>query len=120
MDNLNKLISEQVKITNKIKQGKNDYFLGQQLIVTQNQKMYDLNNGDCGIVVKFANDKTMYFMIHKIEANGNSANTNANNHINGHICRIGDYMFYPLSILNFNSIDTAFAMTVHKSQGSGY
>lgn len=32
----------------------------------------------------------------------------------------GSYIFYPLHLLPKESIETAYAITIHKSQGSGY
>ena len=73
------------------------YFCGQQLIITKNQEMYKLYNGDTGVVV-VADNGVQYLMVRK------------NN----------EYAFYPLSIFPADSIENAFAITIHKSQGSEY
>ena len=36
------------------------------------------------------------------------------------IFQTGSYLFYPLHLLPKESIETAYAITIHKSQGSGY
>ena len=73
------------------------YFCGQQLIISKNQAMYRLYNGDVGVVV--ANDDGIeYLMVKKNE----------------------EYLFYPLLIFPIDSIENAFAITIHKSQGSEY
>jgi exodeoxyribonuclease V alpha subunit len=71
------------------------YFPGQLIIITRNQEMYNLYNGDTGVIV-FSEGRP-YFMIKK-----------------------NDYLFYPLSVLPVDAYETAFAITVHKSQGSEY
>ena len=73
------------------------YFCGQQLIITKNQEMYKLYNGDTGVVV-VADNGAQYLMVRK------------NN----------EFAFYPLSIFPVDSIENAFAITIHKSQGSEY
>ena len=73
------------------------YFPGQLLIVTKNQEMFKLYNGDTGVVVVGGNG-VEYLMVKK------------NN----------KFDFYPLSIFPLDSIENAFAITVHKSQGSEY
>ena len=73
------------------------YFCGQQLIITKNQELYKLYNGDTGVVVVGGNG-VEYLMVKK------------NN----------EYAFYPLSVFPIDSIENAFAITIHKSQGSEY
>ncbi len=74
-----------------------NYFPGQLLIITRNQGMYKLYNGDTGIVV-VSNDGADYLMVKKNKK----------------------FEFYPLTIFPKDSIENAFAITVHKSQGSEY
>jgi len=81
------------------------YFPGQLLIITQNQEMYKLYNGDTGIVVY--DGFTPYLMLKK--APPQDSNVDRDN-----------YVFYPLAILPEDAIDSAFAITIHKSQGSEY
>ncbi len=71
------------------------YFPGQFLILTQNQAMYKLYNGDTGVVI-FHKERP-YLMLKK-----------------------DDFVFYPLSLLPEDSLEPAFAITIHKSQGSEY
>lgn len=72
------------------------YFPGQLLILTQNQSMYKLYNGDTGVVI-FAKQQP-YLMLKKAEG----------------------FVFYPLAVLPADAIESAFAITIHKSQGSEY
>ena len=71
------------------------YFPGELLILTKNQTMYKLYNGDTGIVV-FEGERP-YLMLKKDK-----------------------FAFYPLSLLPADAIEPAFAITIHKSQGSEY
>ena len=88
-------------IMQKVDKGLRDkYFPGQLLIITQNQAMYKLYNGDTGIVVY--KDSTPYIMLKK---QGTSES---------------GYVFYPLSWFPTDAIESAFAITIHKSQGSEY
>lgn len=115
---LNKIISEY--ITNKfhIAYDDNDnFFIGKQVIVTKNQGIYDLSNGDLGIIVSFDNKKYMMIKREDTTKNSNNTNTQRNDEI---IFRRGDYIFYPLYLLPSDSIEPAYAITIHKSQGSEY
>ena len=76
------------------------YFPGELLMITQNQAMYKLYNGDTGIVVY--KDSTPYIMLRKASENETG------------------FVFYPLSWFPTNAIEPAFAITIHKSQGSEY
>lgn len=71
------------------------YFPGQLLILTQNQSMYKLYNGDTGVVI--FHEERPYLMFKK-----------------------DDFIFYPLSLLPEDALEPAFAITIHKSQGSEY
>jgi exodeoxyribonuclease V alpha subunit len=81
------------------------YFPGQLLIITKNQEMFKLYNGDTGIVVFDGN--TPCLMLKKAPPQGSERTRD-------------DFVFYPLSVLPEDSITTAFAITIHKSQGSEY
>ncbi|MCQ2107363.1 MAG: AAA family ATPase [Fibrobacter sp.] len=81
------------------------YFPGQFLIITQNQEMYKLYNGDTGIVV--FDEHTPYLMLKKAPPQDSN------------IVR-DNYVFYPLAVLPEDAIESAFAITIHKSQGSEY
>lgn len=102
------------------------YFTGQLLMLTKNQNMFCLYNGDSGIVIEYNNLK--YLMVKK-ELKTDSAQTditsakataNERSLINQGIRQQGSYIFYPLHLLPKESIETAYAITIHKSQGSGY
>ena len=64
-------------------------------MITKNQEMFKLYNGDTGIVV--FKDNTPYLMLKK-----------------------DGFVFYQLSLLASDALETAFAITIHKSQGSEY
>jgi exodeoxyribonuclease V alpha subunit len=117
IENINKKVCSKIKnlwrIQNK-KQGKNiqrddsGYFPGQLLIITKNQEMFKLYNGDTGIVVFDGNTPCLMLKKAPPQTNNGSAKTR------------DDFVFYPLSVLPEDSITTAFAITIHKSQGSEY
>ena len=73
-----------------------DAFDGKMMILTKNQSYFDLYNGDSGIVVNCA-ARPMLMLKRK-----------------------GGFVFYPLSMLPSDTLEPAFAITIHKSQGSGY
>ena len=90
VENLNKMV------TKALNKKENESFDGQLMILTKNQSYFDLYNGDSGVVVNC--DMRPMLMIK----------------------RKGDFVFYPVSLLPSDSIEAAFAITIHKSQGSGY
>ncbi len=90
-----------------------DYFTGQLLMLTKNQSIFCLYNGDSGIVVEHNNLK--YLMVKK-----EIKNTGDTDVAQQGIFQKGSYIFYPLHLLPKESIETAYAITIHKSQGSGY
>ena len=92
---LNRVMSAILLNKYKVKQF-DSYFAGQLLILTKNQNMHKLYNGDSGVVV-FSKEGRPYLMIKK-----------------------NDFLFYPLSAIPEDSLETAFAITIHRSQGSEY
>lgn len=96
VEELNKTISKLICGKDKNIPSDGKYFAGQLLILTQNQNMYKLYNGDTGVVV--FHEGRPFLMLKK----------------NGH------FTFTSLSILPADSIEPAFAITIHKSQGSEY
>jgi len=80
------------------------YFPGQLLIITQNQEMYKLYNGDTGIVI--FDENIPYILLKK------SLQKSSDNSV--------DFVAYPLSLLPADAVESAFAITIHKSQGSEY
>ena len=70
--------------------------------------MFKLYNGDTGIVV--FDDNTPCLMLKKAPLQNSELTEKTRD----------DFVFYPLSILPEDSLTTAFAITIHKSQGSEY
>jgi exodeoxyribonuclease V alpha subunit len=89
------LIRKQWKSTGHSLPEYSKYIPGQLLMITKNQEMFKLYNGDTGIVV--FKDNTPYLMLKK-----------------------DGFVFYQLSLLSSDALETAFAITIHKSQGSEY
>lgn len=104
VEQINETIGNLIKGQKEKPKSNSRYFEGQLLILTQNQAMYRLYNGDTGIVL--FKDSVPYIMLKK--PNG----------------KIGaeqrDFVAYPLSLLPTEAIEPAFAITIHKSQGSEY
>ena len=111
VNDINKKICKEI-----IKSTTDDYFPGQILILTKNQTMFSLYNGDSGIVIE--KDNLKYLMIKK-EAEKESSESGNQEKKSG-IFREGNFIFYPLYLLPKESIESAYAITIHKSQGSGY
>ncbi len=93
-----------------------NYYIGELLMITRNNKSLDLYNGDSGVAVSFEGDDTIYIMFKKSSKilkldDGKKENR---------IFKIGNYMFYPLSLISSDEITPAFAISIHKSQGSDY
>lgn len=111
VENLNKLACKHICDDSPVSE--NGYFPGQLLILTRNQTLYKLYNGDTGIVV-FSDDRP-YLMLKKTPVQGGKLDkaaiaADAQN----------NFVFYPLSLLPSDAIESAFAITIHKSQGSEY
>ncbi len=93
----------------------NGHYPGEIMMINKNNKTLDLYNGDSGILVTFENDNTLYFMIKK-----SSTLVNTDEKKNNKVFKKEQYVFYPLRLISFNEIDLAYAITIHKSQGSDY
>ena len=65
-------------------------------MLNKNQNFFSLFNGDSGIVVN-SSVRPMLMLL-----------------------RGNDFTFYPLSVFPKECLEPAFAITIHKSQGSGY
>ena len=91
------------------------YYPGELMMINKNNKMLDLYNGDSGILVTFKDDSTLYFMVKK-----KSLIVQKDEKLVDKIFKLGDFVFYPLRLITQSEIDSAYAITVHKSQGSDY
>lgn len=104
VENLNALVRKHLGISSS-----DPFFVGQLLMLTENQATLKLYNGDCGIVLGEKDSGRLYLLLKKSKTTKteNTAHTD-------------DYVVYPLSMLPQNALESAFAITIHKSQGSGY
>ena len=93
----------------------NGHYPGEIMMINKNNKTLDLYNGDSGVLVTFENDNTLYFMIKK-----SSTLVNIDEKKNNKVFKKEQYVFYPLRLISFNEIELAYAITIHKSQGSDY
>ena len=91
------------------------YYPGMLMMINKNNKQLDLYNGDCGLLVTFKNDKTIYFMVKKA-----SLLVKNEGKIDDQIFKLGAFTFYPLRLISKDEIDMSYAITIHKSQGSDY
>ena len=104
VEQINETIGNLIKGQKEKPKSNSRYFEGQLLILTQNQAMYRLYNGDTGIVL--FKDSVPYIMLKK--PNGKTG------------AEQRDFVAYPLSLLPADAVESAFAITIHKSQGSEY
>ena len=74
------------------------HFVGQVLLFNRNQNEFNLFNGDTGIVVRSKRYDQLFVMLKKQSK----------------------FIFYPLTNFSEDCVESAFAITIHKSQGSGY
>ena len=91
------------------------FYPGEILMITVNNGPLNLYNGDSGVAVKFIGDETLYIMFKKDTTLKLTEGKQVNR-----MFRIGSYVFYPAAMISRDEIVTAFAITIHKSQGSGY
>jgi len=91
-----------------------EYYPGELLMITKNNKLLNLSNGDNGVVVKFKGDDdgSLWFMIKQ-------GGPDSGKERSGVFSKAG-YTYYPLHQIPSDSIEPAYAITIHKSQGSGY
>ena len=101
------------------------FHVGELIMVTKNNNPIELYNGDSGVVVSFAKDEnsqkkddTLYAMFRKNPTK--KLKIERGKKLDNKIFQLGDYTFYPLSLINSDEIVPAFAITIHKSQGSDY
>ncbi len=117
-ENINKTICDYIKTKyNLVQEDVDELFIGEQIIITKNQYLYDLSNGDTGFVVSFNNKK---YLVFKRENATQQTNDYRNKDSKEIIFRHGQYIFYPSYLLPADSVKPAYAITIHKSQGSEY
>lgn len=92
VETLNQIVAETLTPNSSVR------FVGQILIFNRNQNEFKLYNGDTGIVVK-SNRHEQYFLMLKKQSK---------------------FVFFPLSYFAEDCLEPSFAITIHKSQGSGY
>lgn len=93
----------------------NGYYPGMIMMVNKNNKSLDLDNGDSGLLVTFKDDSTIYFMTKK----SSNIAKNQGKEVD-RIFKLGEFTFYPVRMITQEEIDMAYAITIHKSQGSDY
>ncbi len=111
INNLVKNYSCSTNITNK-----NSYNVGMPVMITKNNSELDLYNGDTGIIVSLEGLDTLFLLIEK----NNEKYKNDSLFAKDELLKLGKYMLYPLRMLDLSKMMLAYAITVHKAQGSGY
>lgn len=114
IENINNIIMKKV-IKSQSHMIKN-FSVGIPLMVTENNKSLDLDNGDTGIVISLEGSNIPYFLIAKTSKLHPIDSTK----VEDKILKVGKYLLYPLRMLDLKKIVLAYAITIHKSQGSGY
>lgn len=93
-----------------------NFYSGVPLMITENNKALDLDNGDTGIIISFEKDDSLFFLIEK----SSKLYPNDSIKIEDKILKVGKFLLYPLRMLDLKKVIYAYAITIHKSQGSGY
>lgn len=114
VSNINNIIKNKV-INNKNTSIKG-FYPGIPLMITENNKALDLDNGDTGIIISFENCETLYFLVSKTS----KLYPKDSDNIDDKVLKLGNYLLYPLRMLDLYKVIYAYAITIHKSQGSGY
>lgn len=132
VEEINAKICSLIRKINEINNDGDEFFAGELLMLTKNQKIFNLYNGDTGIVVNVKNPEnetaTKYLMVKKMAGSGEGPQNSASQGNNrsgaaqgsAGIFQIGGFIFYPLHLLPREAIEVSYAITIHKSQGSGY
>lgn len=114
INKINKIIENTV-INKNIKTDISSFYPGEVVMINKNNKSLDLYNGDTGLLVTFKDENILYLMVRKTsEIILNEGKRN------DEIFKIKDFIFYPFRLIAKEEIDLAFAITIHKSQGSDY
>ncbi len=111
VESINRLVRE---INNNNKK-MNTFSAGEIVMIKKNNKKLDLYNGDSGILVKFNGDDTLYLMLKKT-----TKLVTHDLYLKDKIFKLKDFIFYPIRLISLEEIDLAYAITIHKSQGSDY
>lgn len=96
VESLNRMVRNAIRSIPELEIPYGTFFAGEILMFNRNQNMMKLFNGDSGVVVK--KDGVDYLMIKKDE----------------------NFVCYQLALFPSDCLESAFAITIHKSQGSGY
>ena len=88
---------------------------GEIVMIQKNDKALDLYNGDSGLIVKFKDDETLYFMVKK-----STKLIDKDVYIKDKMFKLDGFVYYPLRLISRELINLAYAITIHKSQGSDY
>lgn len=92
---------------------------GELIMINKNNPALDLYNGDSGVLMTFKDEDTLYFMIEKKSAITDVGNKKKDEvfalSINNRV-----FTFYPLRMITEADFELAYAITIHKSQGSDF
>lgn len=114
VNNINKIIKESIIDKNTLTKIKG-FYQGMPIMILQNNEALHLYNGDTGILLSLKGSDTLYFLIEK-----DNSSYKESLKVEDKILKKGKYMLYPLRMLDLANIMYSYAISIHKSQGSGY